>query len=99
MRSISSSTVETRGPSHYEPSKSIITPAMSGRLLRRGAGAAGDGVRGIGVLMSGDDDLDGRSRVSAFTQALADVGCTDGRNVRMDLGAALRRGCPNTCLG
>src|SRR6516165_381301 len=28
----------------------------------------GDRVRRIGVLMSGDDDLDGKFRVSAFTQ-------------------------------
>jgi putative ABC transport system substrate-binding protein len=44
----------------------------------------GDRIRRIGALMSGDDDLDGKFRVSAFTQALADVGWTD-RNVRMDL--------------
>jgi putative ABC transport system substrate-binding protein len=43
-------------------------------------------VRRIGVLMSGDEnDPLQKSRVSAFTQALADLGWTEGRNVRMDL--------------
>ena len=46
----------------------------------------GDRVRRIGVLMSGDEnDPLAKARVSAFTQALADLGWTDGRNVRMDL--------------
>ena len=46
----------------------------------------GDRVRRIGVLMAGDEnDPVGKTRVSAFTQALADLGWTDGRNVRMDL--------------
>jgi putative ABC transport system substrate-binding protein len=38
-------------------------------------------VRRIGVLMPGEENF----QVSAFTQALADFGWTDGRNVRMDL--------------
>jgi putative ABC transport system substrate-binding protein len=43
-------------------------------------------VRRIGVLMGSDEnDPLYKSRVSAFTQALADLGWTDGRNVRMDL--------------
>jgi putative ABC transport system substrate-binding protein len=46
----------------------------------------GDRVRRIGVLMSGDEnDPVYMARVSAFTQALADLGWTDGRNMRMDL--------------
>ena len=46
----------------------------------------GDRVRRIGVLMGGvENDPVGKSLVSAFTQALADLGWTDGRNVRMDL--------------
>jgi putative tryptophan/tyrosine transport system substrate-binding protein len=45
-----------------------------------------DRMRRVGVLMQGDEnDLLYKSRVSAFTQALADLGWTDGRNVRMDL--------------
>jgi putative ABC transport system substrate-binding protein len=45
-----------------------------------------DRVRRIGVLMQGDEnDLLYKSRVSAFTKALADLGWTDSRNVRMDL--------------
>jgi putative ABC transport system substrate-binding protein len=40
----------------------------------------------IGVLVSGDEnDPVYKPRVSAFTQALADLGWTDGRNVRMEL--------------
>ena len=46
----------------------------------------GDRVRRIGVLMAGDENDPGtKRRVSAFTQALADLGWTDGRNVRTDL--------------
>jgi putative tryptophan/tyrosine transport system substrate-binding protein len=46
----------------------------------------GDRVLRIGVLMSLDEnDPLAKARVSAFTQALADLGWTDGRNVRMDL--------------
>jgi len=46
----------------------------------------GGRVRRIGVLMNGDEnDPLQKARVSAFTQALADLGWTDGRNVRMDL--------------
>jgi putative ABC transport system substrate-binding protein len=45
-----------------------------------------DRVRRIGVLMTVDEnDPDAKARISAFTQALADLGWTDGRNVRMDL--------------
>ena len=43
-------------------------------------------MRRIGVLMVGDEhDPVMKSRISAFTQALAALGWTDGRNVRMDL--------------
>ena len=43
-------------------------------------------MRRIGVLMPYDEnDLEGKRRYSAFTQALADLGWTDGRNVRMDV--------------
>ena len=46
----------------------------------------GDRVRRIGVLLPGDEnDPLRKSFVSAFTQALADLGWTDGRNVRMEL--------------
>ena len=46
-------------------------------------------VRRIGVLMSYDeDDPEVKRRVSAFTQALAGLGWTVGRNVRMDLRGA-----------
>jgi len=43
-------------------------------------------MRRIGVLMPFDEnDPEGKHRYSAFTQALADLGWIDGRNVRMDL--------------
>ena len=46
----------------------------------------GERVRRIGVLMSFDEnDPVVKASVSAFTQALADLGWTDGRNLRMDL--------------
>ena len=46
----------------------------------------GNRVRRIGVLMAYDEnDPEGKHRYSAFTQALADLGWIDGRNVRMDL--------------
>ena len=45
----------------------------------------GDRVRGISVLMSQDEDPVAKTNVSAFTQALAGLGWTDGGNVRMDL--------------
>ena len=43
-------------------------------------------MRRIGVLMPFDEnDPEGKIRYSAFIQALAGLGWTDGRNVRMDL--------------
>jgi putative tryptophan/tyrosine transport system substrate-binding protein len=45
----------------------------------------GDRVLRIGVLQAGDEnDPELKRLVSAFTQALADLGWADGRNVRMD---------------
>jgi putative tryptophan/tyrosine transport system substrate-binding protein len=45
-----------------------------------------DRVRRIGVFMSGDEnEPQGKRRYSAFIQALADLGWTEGRNVRMDV--------------
>jgi putative tryptophan/tyrosine transport system substrate-binding protein len=58
----------------------------------------GERVLRIGVLMGppqDENDPEGKRRYSAFTQALADLGWTDGRNVRMDLrwgGADINRG-------
>jgi putative ABC transport system substrate-binding protein len=46
----------------------------------------GEHVRRVGVLMAGaENDPLAKPRVSAFTQALADLGWTDGRNMRIDL--------------
>ena len=54
----------------------------------------GDRVPRIGVLMPFDEnDSVLKPLISAFTQALADLGWTDGRNVRMDV--RWGRGDPN----
>ena len=46
----------------------------------------GDRARRIGVLMAGDEnDPMVKTDVSAFTQALADLGWAVGRNVRIDV--------------
>ena len=46
----------------------------------------GNRIRRNGVLMGGDEnDPVPKTQVSAFTQALAGLGWTDGRSVRMDL--------------
>jgi putative ABC transport system substrate-binding protein len=46
----------------------------------------GERVRRIGVLLADDENSpEAKTNASAFTQALADLGWTDGRNVRMDL--------------
>ena len=46
----------------------------------------GNRVRSIGVLLSRDEnDPVWKARFSVFTQALADLGWADGRNVRMDI--------------
>ena len=43
-------------------------------------------MRRMGVLRSGDEnDPVWKPRLSAFTQALAGLGWTDGRNMRMDI--------------
>ena len=46
----------------------------------------GDRVRRIGVLMALDeDDPEARALLSGFTQGLAELGWTEGRNLRMDV--------------
>ena len=46
----------------------------------------GNRVRSIGVLIAGDEsNPQAKANISAFTQALAGLGWTDGCNVRMDL--------------
>ena len=42
-------------------------------------------VRRIGVLIGGDETDLSKTSVSTFTQSLAGLGWTDGRNVRMDI--------------
>jgi putative tryptophan/tyrosine transport system substrate-binding protein len=46
----------------------------------------GERMRRIGVLTAAEEnDPNVKAHISAFTQALAHLGWTDGRNVRMDL--------------
>jgi putative ABC transport system substrate-binding protein len=62
-----------------------LTGAAAWPLLA-GAQQQPERMRRIGVLMGGDEnDPLAKSLVSAFAQALANLGWTDGRNVRMDL--------------
>jgi putative ABC transport system substrate-binding protein len=62
---------------------SLLSGAVAWPLAARAQ--QGD-VRRIGVFMPGDvNDPVAKPRLSAFTQALADLGWTDGHNVRMDL--------------
>jgi putative ABC transport system substrate-binding protein len=44
----------------------------------------GERVRRIGVLQSGFENPRAKTNFSAFIRALADLGWTDGRNVRID---------------
>jgi putative tryptophan/tyrosine transport system substrate-binding protein len=46
----------------------------------------GERMRRVGVLVPYDEnDPEAKARISAFTQALADMGWTDGRNLRIDI--------------
>jgi len=67
--------------------REFITLLGGGAAWPLAAGAQqGDRVRRIGVLMSGDEnDPMRKTRLSAFTQALAGLGWTDGRNMRLEL--------------
>src|SRR5262245_32902760 len=66
----------------------IIGGAAAGWQLAARA-QHGDRGRRIAVLIGDDEnDPEQKRRFSAFTQALADLGWTDGRNVRMDLRGA-----------
>jgi putative ABC transport system substrate-binding protein len=59
---------------------------LGGAALSPLAARAQQGVRRIGGLMPWDEnDPASKANVSAFTQALAGLGWTDGRNVRIDL--------------
>jgi putative ABC transport system substrate-binding protein len=61
----------------------LLGGAAAWPLVARGQ--PGNRMRRIGVLMSSDENDPAKTNVSAFTQALADLGWTDGRNMRMDL--------------
>ena len=83
-----------RAPTHREGQVSIclrrrqFIAGLGGAAAWPLAGRAqqGNRVRRIGVLMQSDEnDPLGKPQVSAFTQALAGLGWSDGRNLRMDL--------------
>jgi putative tryptophan/tyrosine transport system substrate-binding protein len=42
-------------------------------------------MRRVGVLMSIENDSDGKAQLSGFMQGLAEIGWTDGRNLRMEI--------------
>jgi putative ABC transport system substrate-binding protein len=66
--------------------REFITLLSSAAAWPLAARAQQGRVRRIGVLLAGDEnDPVSKSNVAAFTQALADLGWTNGRNVRMDL--------------
>jgi putative tryptophan/tyrosine transport system substrate-binding protein len=51
-----------------------------------GRAQRGERMRRIGVLMPvGENDAEGKRRLTAFAQSLADLGWIDGRNVRVDV--------------
>jgi hypothetical protein len=75
------------GPLARTGRREFIT-GLGGAAAWRFAAHAQQGgrIRRIGVLMPFDEnDPESKRRYSAFTRALADLGWTDGRNVRMDL--------------
>ena len=65
--------------------REFITAAAAWPLAARAQ--QGNRVRHIGVLIPGDDENDPvvKTAASAFTQALAELGWTIGRNVRMEV--------------
>ena len=78
-----------RSPTKLSNEQALVHHAprqRGGGLAARGARAAGRPRAGIGVLAPYDEnDPEGKLRYSTFTQALAALGWTDGRNVRIDL--------------
>src|SRR5437868_1224998 len=64
----------------------LISGAAATWPLAARAQQPSDRVRRIGVLVPYDEnDPEAKARISAFSQALADLGWADGRNVRIDL--------------
>src|SRR5262245_51150675 len=75
-----------RAPMHRRSFLTLLGGASAAAWPLAARAQQGERIRRIGVLMPGDEnDPEGKRRVSAFTQALADLGWTDGRNVRMEL--------------
>ena len=61
----------------------------SGSVAARGARAAGERMRRIGVLMGiAADDRDGQARLAAFRQGLQQLGWTEGGNSSIDIAGA-----------
>src|SRR5438876_9467957 len=64
-----------------------LVAALAGALASPLAARAqqGERIRRVGVLMNGlADDPEGQARLTAFVQALQQLGWTDSRNVRID---------------
>src|SRR5262245_3733592 len=72
---------------HRRSFLTLLGTSASASAWPLAAGAQQDGrVRRIGVLMpNNENDPEPRRRVSASTQMLADLGWSDGRNVRIDV--------------
>jgi putative tryptophan/tyrosine transport system substrate-binding protein len=61
----------------------LVGAAAVGPLAARAQQA--ERMRRIGVLMSIENDSDGKAQLSGFMQGLAEIGWTDGRNLRMEI--------------
>jgi signal transduction histidine kinase len=72
--------------SFSRPGREFITVLGGAVVWPIAAGAQQERMRRIGVLVPYDEtDPEGKTFISAFMQALSELGWTDGRNVRMDL--------------
>jgi putative ABC transport system substrate-binding protein len=69
-------------PLHRREFVALLAGAAAWPLAARAQ--QGDRVRRIGVIGLDENDPLAKTDVSAFTRALADLGWTEGRNVRMD---------------
>jgi putative tryptophan/tyrosine transport system substrate-binding protein len=63
----------------------LLGGAAAGWPLAARAQQPAERMRRIGVLMSVENDADGKAQLSGFIQGLAEIGWTDGRNLRMEI--------------
>src|SRR4029450_8085885 len=89
MRVVSSGTFRPEGSDdsfHRTPRVHHAARWRSSRVAAAARAQQSERVRRIGVLMGfAADDPAAQRRVLAFAQALAQLGWTDGRNVRIDI--------------